>query len=158
MEPIGCVQAIQRANAGRPSFDPCFFQCRPMLEAGPGGPVDIEGRVALWKSALFELKSPVICRQSCRISAHACYDPRKSSEDLNTLICALDGMGRRPGKMGPYTAVNGLKKAAGGYSRYFEPRVTDGAPDIERRKPCPSRSTGAGCRRCSPTAPGHGRR
>lgn len=58
--------------------------------------------------------------------------------------------------MGPYAAVNGLKKAAGGYSRYFEPRVTDGAPDIERRKPCPSRSTGAGCRRCSPTAPGHG--
>ena len=68
-----------------------------------------------------------------RIKAYACYDSKKSSEDLNTLIAALNGIEQRLRKMEPYAALNGLKKVAGGHSKYFELEALDGKLDIRRK-------------------------
>jgi hypothetical protein len=68
-----------------------------------------------------------------RIRAHACYDSKKSAEDLNTLIGALNGIEQKLRKMDPYAAVNGLKKVAGGYAKFFELEVVDGKLDIRRK-------------------------
>lgn len=68
-----------------------------------------------------------------RIRAHACYDSKKSAEDLNTLIGALNGIEQKLRKMDPYAAVNGLKKVAGGYAKFFELEMVDGKLDIRRK-------------------------
>ena len=68
-----------------------------------------------------------------RMKAYACYDSRKSAEDLNTLIGALDGIEKRLRKMDPHAAVNGLKKVAGGYAKYFDLSVEGGELMIRRR-------------------------
>jgi transposase len=71
--------------------------------------------------------------EDMRMRAYACYDSRKSAEDLNTLIGALDGIEKRLRKMDPYAAVSGLKKVAGGYAKYFDLSVADGELIVRRK-------------------------
>ena len=71
--------------------------------------------------------------EDMRMKAYACHDSRKSAEDLNTLMAALNGIEQKLRKMDPYAAMNGLRKIAGGYAKYFDLSVIDGKLNIERR-------------------------
>lgn len=68
-----------------------------------------------------------------RMKAYACHDSRRSAEDLNTLMAALHGIEQKLKGMDPHAAVNGLKRIAGGYAKYFDLSVTDGKLNIERK-------------------------
>lgn len=71
--------------------------------------------------------------EDMRMKAYACHDSKRSAEELNTLMAALHGIEQKLRKMDPYAAVNGLKKVAGGYAKYFDLSVRDGELNIERR-------------------------
>lgn len=54
------------------------------------------------------------------MTAHACYDPGKAADDMNSSYEAILNIEKRLKAMNPYSAIRDVKKVAGPYAKYFD--------------------------------------
>ncbi|HJJ47120.1 MAG TPA: IS1634 family transposase [Methanocorpusculum sp.] len=69
-----------------------------------------------------------------QIKAYACYNAKKASDELNTLISNLTKIEKKLKETNPYKAVHSLKQIAGPYEKYFDVQIVDDKLRIERKK------------------------
>lgn len=54
------------------------------------------------------------------MTAHACYDPGKAADDMNSSYEAILNIEKKLNAMDPYSAIRDMKKVAGPYAKYFD--------------------------------------
>lgn len=54
------------------------------------------------------------------MTAHACYDPGKAADDMNSSYEAILNIEKKLNAMDPYSAIRDVKKVAGPYAKYFD--------------------------------------
>ncbi len=72
--------------------------------------------------------------ESMRMRAHACFDAKGAADERDKMQKALKGIESKLRSMEPWAAFNGLKKVAGGYTKYFDLEVKDDKLIIKRKR------------------------